>query len=316
MRKGLICFLCLVFVVLPLGPAFAATEVVIFVGSPGEDVFTARFFGWAHRLEEALTQGFGLEADGIHRYPALPTDPPLTRVQVEEALETLGNDLSTEDQLMVVLIGHGSEAGSPRFILEGPDLDGASLATWLDALPATEQLVLQTASGSGAFVGPLGGPNRVVCASTEPGAGKNAPEFMEYLVAALEEGRGDADRNGRLSWGEWLNVAASDTAAWYESEGYIQSEHAILDDTGDGQGVRLPVTLAEADQDGARASQRYIAELPQIDAARQAAYEAALESVAAWRAQKERMEPAAYWTELERLLLEVARNYPATAVSP
>lgn len=316
MRKGLCRLLCLFLVLLPLVPASAATNVVIFVGSPGEEVFASRFFGWAMRLEQALTQGFGLEDDEIHRYPALPTDPPLTREQVEKALETLGDRLTSEDQLMVVLIGHGSESGSPRFILEGPDLDGASLAVWLDALPATEQLVLQTASGSGAFVGPLGGPNRVVCASTEPGAGKNAPEFMEYLVAALEEGRGDADRNGRLSWGEWLNVAAADTAAWYESEGYIQSEHAILDDTGDGQGVRLPVTLAEADKDGARASQQYIAELPQVDAARQAAYETALASVAAWRAQKESMEPTAYWTELERLLLDVARNYPSTAVLP
>jgi len=316
MRKPFFPLVCVVCLMVPLLPADAKTEVAVFIGSPGEEAFNSRFFDWAKRLEQALVQGSGLEAAAIHRYPSQPTDPPLTREEVEKALQHLGGRLVPEDQLVVILIGHGSESGSPRFILEGPDLDAMSLATWLDGVPSTSQLVVHTASGSGAFVGPLGAAGRVVCASTEPGAGKNAPEFMEYLVAALEQGRGDADRNGRLSWGEWLNVAASDTAAWYEGEGYIQSEHAILDDTGDGQGVRLPVAQVETGQDGFQASQQYLAGLPIRDPIRQARYESALEAVAALRAEKETMEPAAYWEALERLLLDVALNYPEGEANP
>lgn len=289
---------------------YGTTEVAIFVGSPGEEAFTSRFFGWASRLESALVQGFGLETAQIHRFPALPTDSPLTRENMEAGMMSLGERLSPEDPLIVILIGHGSETGSPRFILEGPDLDAGTLADWLNRMPTTRQLVVQSASGSGAFLGPLAAEDRVVCTSTEPGAGKNAPEFMEFLVTALEQGRGDADRNGRVSWGEWLNVAAADTAAWYESEGYIQSEHAILDDTGDGQGQRLPILVAEEGGDGVRARQRFLTQWSPQDPARQARYEEALEAVAALRAKKEGMEAAAYWEAMEQLLLEVARNYP------
>ncbi|MDX1675903.1 MAG: hypothetical protein R3314_14005, partial [Longimicrobiales bacterium] len=95
---------------------------------------------------------------------------------------------------------------------------------------------------------------------------------------------------------------------------HLPTEHALLDDDGDGQGTLEPdVTGGEGD--GRLAATLSLAPIPTADApgdstlealrAEQARLEAELAEL---RARQESMTETEYEAELERLLLEIARN--------
>lgn len=296
-------------------PVYGVTEVCIFIGAPGDPTLESRFHGWASRLTGALTGGYGLEKSRVSTYPAAPGDGALTREMVAGAFGELSTRMTADDALLVVLIGHGSDQDVPKFMLEGPDATAADFRSWLDGVPTGTQLVLDTTSASGGFIGYLAGPNRAVCTGTAGGTERNAPEFMEHVVLALEEGRGDVDKNGRLSWTEWVNAAARGTADWYEKEGLLSTEHALLDDDGDGQGTRLPASDTTSG-DGVFGSEQFVNGVHQAGVPEGSPYAEAIAAVEAWKAERERVPPSEYWDTLEKLLLDAARSYPSHAAAP
>ena len=93
---------------------------------------------------------------------------------------------------------------------------------------------------------------------------------------------------------------------WYEQTGYIASEHAALDDNGDGSASRLP--LSPDSEDGVVAATIYIE-----GAGAQVAngvYTEAIAAVEAWKTQKSTVEVEEYWATLEEFLLKAARANP------
>lgn len=79
----------------------------------------------------------------------------------------------------------------------------------------------------------------MVCAASKSVDEKNATEFMEYFIQAIEDGSADQDRDERISLLEACRQAAALTDAYYMGRGLIATEHALIDDNGDGQGTRL-----------------------------------------------------------------------------
>jgi hypothetical protein len=310
-RFGRIGVLLIVFLMYTL-PALARTEVRIFVGASGEPPFESRFYNWAERTKRALIEVFDIEGDGIQIVPRAAAAPPLTRPDMIAALESVGADLGKEDQLIVLLIGHGSDQREAKFMLDGADVTATALRAALDGIDVGSQLVVNTTSASGGFIAALGAPGRAVCTATRNRSERNATEFMEHLVRILEEGRGDADRNGRLSWGEWLNAGAADTLAWYEKEGYIATEHAVLDDNGDGTGSLLPLSVGKGDAgvDGGLATQEFLGADSRWQGDDHAAYATAIAAVEAWKGKKGEVDEVTYWSTLEQLLLKAAKLYP------
>src|SRR5690606_24894685 len=150
----------------------------------------------------------------------------------------------------------GSLQLEAKFMVAGPDISAADFQAWLDALPASRQVIINTASASAAFINILSRPGRIICTSTRSGTEQNAAEFMEHLIVTLEQGRGYADRHGGTTLVELCDAAAAATLQWYEVQGYIATGHALLDDNGDGLGTRLPLDPAEAtaEPDGTVAS--------------------------------------------------------------
>ena len=288
------------------GTASGATTWCIFVGAPGEAAYGECFHDWASRLNGALVDTYGVEAERVHRFPAGIEDQPLTLEAMDLALQGIKATQSPEDYLAVVLIGHGSDEGDAKFMVSGPDLSAETLRTWLDGVPTAGQLIVNTTSSSGGFIRVLSAPGRVVGAATQSGQEKNAPEFAEHLVRVLEEDRGDKDRNGRLSWGEWLIAGAVATTGWYEQTGYIASEHAVFDDNGDGALTRIP--LEASSEDGAWAATIYIEGAAGLIV--HGPYEEAIAAVEAWKAKKSTVDGGEYWTQLETLLLNAARLNP------
>jgi len=304
--------LTLLLLTLAAVPARAATEVCILVGAGGDAAWEARFHAWAARAAKTLVADYGLAAERVRIHPASPDASPLTGEAIAAVMAELSERLAAEDQLILVLIGHGSDRGVPKFIVDGPDVTAAEFRVGLDGVKAASQLVINTTSASGGFIGYLSAPGRALCTATQSGVERNAPEFMEHLVLALEEGRGDADRNGRLSWAEWLNAGARGTAAWYEKEGLIATENALLDDNGDGRGSRLPCDPAGSG-DGTFAHGVYVGEGP---GPVRGDYAGAIAAVEAWKAQRDSVAEAEYWDTLEQLLLEAARLHPDGAGTP
>ena len=240
-----------------------------------------------------------------------------TREQVRAALDRVAKQAQPQDALVLMLIGHGSFDGVEYKInLPGPDLSAAELASLLDRIPASRQLVVNMTSSSGGSIDSLRRPNRVVIAATKTGTEKNATVFARYWVEALRDPAADTDKNDVVSALEAFRYADKKTAAFYESQKRLATEHAVLEDTGKGDAVRAP---SPENGEGHLAS---TFPLLRIGAEANAAKDPARQEL---RAKKERLEqqidklkydkasmaPEEYRKQLGELLLELARTQEA-----
>ncbi len=292
-------------------PAGAALQVCILRGAGGEPRYDERFQQWSDRLARVLLEQCGVQGDHIRAFPLDSAAPPLTRESAAAAMSTLATSVQPDDLLLIVLIGHGSLQLEPKFIVSGPDISAADVRGWLEAVPASRQVIINAASASAAFINVLSRPNRAIVTSTRGGDQPNATEFMEHLLQVLEERRGDQNRDGQLTLSELCQAASEATAQWYDSEDFVATENALLDDNGDALGSRLPLEGTEGDaKDGALAGAIVLRSDPSTlvaDPARLEAYRAAIVAVEAWKASKSSVDDATYWSTLEELLLQAAR---------
>jgi len=300
--------------VLLLGAALsvrAATYYVTVSGLGGEPDYEQRFGMWAADIGKILKAG--PDSADVH----VETLVDGTREQVRAALDRVAKQAQPQDALVLMLIGHGSFDGVEYKInLPGPDLSAAELASLLDRIPASRQLVVNMTSSSGGSIDSLRRPNRVVIAATKTGTEKNATVFARYWVEALRDPAADTDKNDVVSALEAFRYADKKTAAFYESQKRLATEHAVLEDTGKGDAVRAP---SPENGEGHLAS---TFPLLRIGAEANAAKDPARQEL---RAKKERLEqqidklkydkasmaPEEYRKQLGELLLELARTQEA-----
>jgi hypothetical protein len=106
-----------------------------------------------------------------------------------------------------------------------------------------EQAFFLTQSASGFYLKPLALPGRIVIAATEPDLEVNETYFPHKLALALAESRPfsdmDLDRDGRLSLLDAYLWTAREVALEYATPELLATEHAQLDDSGDGRGSEL-----------------------------------------------------------------------------
>jgi hypothetical protein len=210
----------------------ATTYYVTVTGLGGEPDYEQHFGMWAKDIEKALKPA----ADS-----KIETLVNATRDKVRTALADIAQQAKPQDAVVLMLIGHGSFDGYDYKInLPGPDLTGSELATLLDRIPASRQLVVNMTSASGGSIAFLRRPNRVVIAATKSGTEKNATIFARYWVEALSDPAADSDKNEIVSALEAFRFADKKTAAYFEQQNRLATEHAVLEDTGKGEGVRAP----------------------------------------------------------------------------
>jgi hypothetical protein len=75
----------------------------------------------------------------------------------------------------------------------------------------------------------------VVITATKTGGERNDTEFPQYFVAAFGDPAADRDRNGHVSVAEAFDYAKTKVAQAFQQRGSILTEHAVMDDTGEGQ---------------------------------------------------------------------------------
>ncbi len=213
-------------------PLPATTYYVTVTGMGGEPDYEQRFAMWGKDIEKALKSAPDAKVETLVN---------ATREQVRAALAGIAQQAKPQDALVLMLIGHGSFDGYEYKInLPGPDLTASEIATLLDRIPATRQLVVDMTSSSGGAIQFLRKANRVVIAATKNGTEKNATVFARYWVEALSDPAADSDKNEVISALEAFRFADKKTVAYFESQNRLATEHAVLEDTGKGEGVRAP----------------------------------------------------------------------------
>lgn len=306
----------------PATPASAAPCVILVLGAAGEPAYGQQFAEWAERWETAARRGGAT----LVRIGSDPDDATTDRDRLRARLAAAARDGS--GPVWLVLIGHGTFDGrQARFNLRGPDFTPAELAEWCG--PIQRPLaVIDCSSASGPFLPALSAPGRVVITATRSGLEQNFARFGDTLSAAIGDPAADLDKDGQTSLLEAYLHASRRVDEFYSGAGRLATEHALLDDNGDAlgtpaawfHGIRANRAAKDgAPLDGAAAHGWHLvpgeAERALTAAQRQRRDE--LEgAVVRLRETKSSQPEDAYYAELERLLVELARMSFPTGVSP
>lgn len=214
----------------------AANYYVTIAGLGGSPDYDVQFAKWATDLDKELKTNNGPDAHVITL-----SGPGSTRQKVQETLSGLAAQIQPGDSFALFLIGHGTYDGTDyKFNLPGPDITAAELAALLNRIPAKRQLIVNMTSCSGASLGPLVKKDRIVITATKSGTENNATVFARYWIDALQDPSADTDKNGTVSALEAYTYAQRKTAAYFESEKLLATEHAMISDNGSANAVRDP----------------------------------------------------------------------------
>lgn len=293
----------------------ARPVVIVVVGAGGTAQYASQFAAWAGLWRQACSKGgatfIAVGLDG--------TEPPSDREKLQQVLAEQAG--AGDSPLWLVLIGHGTFDGrTARFNLRGPDASAADLAEWLKPVQRPVAII-NAASSSAPFLKELSSSGRVVITATRSGFEQNATRFGGAMAKAITDPQADLDKDGQTSLLEAFLTASNATAQSYSAAGRLATEHALLDDNGDGlgtpadwfRGIR-PVQRARdgADLDGYRAHQFHLlhspgeAAMPPEVRARRDRLELEVMSLRDARATLPEDE---YFTRLEALLREIAHIY-------
>jgi hypothetical protein len=278
---------------------------VVVAGLGGEPDYEQRFTAAAKDLAKVF------EAADSTAHISTLTGAQATMSQLKETLGAVARDAKADDAFVLILIGHGSFDGVEyKFNLVGPDVTASEIAAMCDRIPSRRQLVVDTTSASGGAIPALERPGRAVIAATKSGTEKNATVFARYWVEALQDPAADTDKSDSISAMEAFTYATTKTAAFYDSQKRLATEHAVFEDAGHGEPVR-----AAGNGQGALMSSFT---LLRLGTGQQAATDPAKRALLAKKEeleqkidtlkyQKAAMDPADYKTQLTAALLELAK---------
>lgn len=302
----------------PATPPEDRATVVVVAGAPGESEFATVFEEgmktWAVVCTQAGAKQIAIGSDA----PGAVSDYD----RLKQAFEAEPKD--GPGALWLVLAGHGTFDGKEaKFNLRGQDVTATELALWLKPFKRPVAIV-DTSSASAPFLAKLAGPNRVVVTSTRSGYEQNYARFGKYFAEAVADPKSDLDKDGQVSLLEAFLSGASRTTEFYKTEGRLATEHALIDDNGDGlgtpaewfRGVRATKQARDgASLDGTRARQFLLvrsAVEQQLTPTTRAQRDALELQVAKLRDAKAKMTEDDYYGELEKLLLQLASLYDAS----
>jgi len=281
-------------------------EVLIVTGASGEKEYAERFdkqvATWKAAGEKA---GAAVSVIGKDDHDAEALEAALKKA----AAKTTG-------QMWMVLIGHGTfDNREVKFNLRGPDVTARQLAGWCKPIQR-ELVVIDGGSSSAGFLQPLAGNGRVIVTGTKSADEIYYTRFGEFFAPAIAgDLAADLDQDKQVSVLEAFRHASKLAAEFYEKEERISTEHALIEDNGDGVGTRAEVFTTDEPKekrDGARAAQIALVlsedeqKLTDDQRTKRDELERKLDALKVKRAD---MKEEAYYTEVESLLRELAAVY-------
>ena len=295
-------------------PADRQTVVVV-VGVAGKEKYEAQFKTWTDRWA-AVAKKAGAK---LVRVGQTDDKEALDANRLRQLLSEEPKD--SKEPLWLVLIGHGTYDGhEAKFNVRRPDFSAAELANWLQ--PFKRPLaVINCASSSGPFINHLSSAGRVVVTATKSGFEQDFTRFGDYLSASIADPEADLDKDDQTSLLEAYLFASARVTEFYDQESRLSTEHALLDDNGDGlgtpatwfRGVRATRTAKQdAEIDGLKANQFHLIRsqpeslMPTEVRARRDQLEL---DIAKLRETKRDSNEDDYYEKLRTLLLQLARLY-------
>ena len=306
MEFKLLTTLCFAFFATLLHAAPRALDIIIVIGASGTEEYGKKFQTQANAWTNACTKA----------------DITPTIIRSEQTTAELEKRLGTsnpERSLWLVLIGHGTFDGrEAKFSAEGPDFEVKQLAGWIKPLKQ-EVAVIHTASASGGFLKSLSGKNRVIITSTKSPDEVFYARFGEYFAEAIGGlPEADLDQDKQVSLLEAFRYSSKAAATFYDQEGRLATEHALIEDNGDGIGTRSEVFEADAPVspgtvlDGARAAQLVLVlstEEQQLTDAQRSTRDALERELKALKEQRAKLAEDDYYAKLEALLRKIGDVY-------
>jgi hypothetical protein len=277
-------------------PTFGTTFFVTVAGIGGEPDYEQRFTMLANDTDKLLRAGTATD-----RVVETLKGADATKAKFTASLSRIASQAKSQDVLVLMMIGHGTFDGTEyKFNLPGPDISGAELATALNHIPASRQLVVDMTSASGGATTALKRENRTVITATKSGMEKNATIFARYWVEALRDPAADVDKSGVITALEAFRYAQTKTAGFFTEQKRLATEHAVLEDTQHAAAFPLirfgeaAVTVTDP------AKRELVTKKEEIE-----------NKIDALKYQKELMAPDEYRRQITALLLELAKTQEA-----
>lgn len=298
----------------------ARPTVIVMVGAAGEVEYGSQFAIWADRWHQAAQRA---EADFV----LLGGEPRGALSDHDELQNRIAAEVGKQAPLWIVLIGHGTFDGQvAKFNLRGPDVAATELAEWLAPI-SRPMAIVNCASSSGPFINALKHPGRVIVTAAKSGHEYNFARFGDYLSSAIGDPSADLDKDEQTSLLEAFLRASARTAEVYAQDGRLATEHALLDDNGDGLGTQADwfrgvraVRKAKEDAalDGLTANQFQLipGAGPSMPSDLRARREDLEHEVERLRGSKGQTPPGEYYQKLEPILLQLSELYAELDESP
>ena len=237
-------------------------HALILCGHPGDEAHTKTFAETVGKLRDGLAATVGIPPErqyvlfGAEQPKNVPgATGPATKEAVAAAVAEIRKKLRAEDGLWVICLGHGHHDGKQAYwCLPGPDLSATEFGKLFVDVNCREQVFVLTASLSGYFVNPLAKRDRVVIAATEADAETNETTFpavfSRILANGLDLDENDFDKDGKFTLFDLYVAVTKEIAQTYATAEQLATEHAQLDDDGDGVGHELQNAFLPEEQGG------------------------------------------------------------------
>jgi len=218
---------------------------VIVVGLPGDKEHDKTFRDSADQIQKWLVESLQFPEGHIVRMPRETTDRDvssgsLTAADIRSTLADVNQKLQAQDSLWVFTLGHGNYDGKRAwFHVAGRDASAEDFGRWFADIRCREQVIWLTHSSSGWFLKPLSKPGRIVMTATAADDEANETEFPHALAAVSQQPAAqlDANRDQLVSVDELYAAIVQEVLRRFKSDNRLPTEHAQLDDNGDGVGT-------------------------------------------------------------------------------
>ncbi|MBI1246248.1 hypothetical protein GC197_00200 [bacterium] len=248
--------------------------VLIACGLPGDEEHRERLTNACRQMVAGAQATLGAQSDRIRLLAGDETMQQALSAEVENvgictkesmaaAIKELGTSAKGSDGCWVFLLGHAHLSGrESQFNVSGPDFHQGEFAQWAKTINCREQVFWLTMPISGFWIKPLSGDSRVIISATEADLEFTGTE-MPYALAQVLAGKGefysleDVDRDKSLTLLDLYLTVNREIDASFKTLSQLQTEHAQLEDNGDGRGSEvqtpyLPIqeeTAEESDEE-------------------------------------------------------------------
>lgn len=246
-------------------PPIGTRHALILCGLSGDAPHREKFCKLVEQWQQVLTTKLGFQAADVKVLTGdepeegdselIRNSPRSSREEIEQAAKSLCTAAKSDDAVWVIVLGHSHFDSRKSWLnVPGPDIEQNEFAALFQDLAAQQQVFLIMTPTSGQYIKPLSKVGRVVIAATEADWETNETELPYELASLLESPPAkeefDIDGDGTMSLFDAYLTVARKLAQSYLDRELLSTEHALLDDNGDGRGTELQIDYLTVEQGG------------------------------------------------------------------